>query len=69
MLLCAGFAAAQEVTLTARVALTQTSDGKTSKSREAGNVMVWLTPAAGTSQAGGVYRDAAASTSTEEQEL
>jgi plastocyanin len=48
VLLCAGFAAAQEVTLTARVALTQTSDGKTSKSREAGNVIVWLTPAAGT---------------------
>jgi plastocyanin len=47
-LLSAGLAGAQEVTLTARVALTTTSEGKPAKSREANNVVVWLTPAAGT---------------------
>ncbi len=48
MLLCAGLAGAQEVTLTARVALTPTSGGKAGRSREANNVVVWLTPEAGT---------------------
>jgi len=47
VLLCASFTGAQEVTLTARVALARTSDGKTAKSREAANVVVWLTPVAG----------------------
>src|SRR5260370_663426 len=48
MLLCAGLAGAQEVTLRARVALTPTSGGKAGRSREANNVVVWLTPEAGT---------------------
>jgi plastocyanin len=50
VLLCAGLAGAQEVTLTARVALTMMSGGKPVKSHEANNVVVWLTPAAGTVQ-------------------
>ncbi len=45
LLLCAGIAGAQDVTLTARVALTVASEGKPAKSREANNVVVWLTPA------------------------
>ena len=48
VLLCAGLAGAQEVTLTARVALTLTSEGKPAKSHGANNVVVWLTSAAGT---------------------
>jgi len=48
VLLCALVSGAQEVTLTARVALTPTSQGEAAKSREANNVVVWLTPAAGT---------------------
>jgi plastocyanin len=48
VLLCARVAGAQEVTLTARVALTPTSERKAAKSRQANNVVVWLTPAAGT---------------------
>lgn len=46
VLLCAGIGVAQEVTLTARVALTLTNAGKPVRSREAGDVVVWLTPAA-----------------------
>jgi plastocyanin len=45
LLLCAGIAGAQDVTLTARVALTFGSEGRPAKSREANNVVVWLTPA------------------------
>ena len=45
VLLCAGLAGAQEVTLTARVAIM--SEGKPARSHEANNVVVWLTPAAG----------------------
>jgi plastocyanin len=45
LLLCAGIAGAQDVTLTARVALTFASEGRPAKSREANNVVVWLTPA------------------------
>ncbi len=48
VLLCAGLAYAQEVTLTARVALTRMSGGRPAKSHEANNVVVWLTPATGT---------------------
>ena len=48
MLLYAGLAVAQEVTLTARVALTLPGEGAPAKSHEATNVVVWLTPAAGT---------------------
>jgi plastocyanin len=47
VLLCASLAGAQAVTLTARVASTLTGEGKAAKSREASNVVVWLTPAAG----------------------
>jgi len=42
LLMCAAFAGAQEVTLTARVALTH--GGKPAESHEAKNVVVWLTP-------------------------
>jgi plastocyanin len=45
LLLCAGIAGAQDVTLTARVALTFAREGRPAKSREASNVVVWLTPA------------------------
>ena len=48
VLFCGGLARAQEITLTARVALTQMREGKPAKSREASNVVVWLTPPAGT---------------------
>src|SRR5713226_5004801 len=48
VLLCASLAGAQEVTLTARVALM--SGGKPAKSHEANNVVVWLTPTAGTAR-------------------
>ena len=47
MLLCAGVGVAQEVTLTTRVALTLTNEGKPAREREASDVVVWLTPAAG----------------------
>jgi plastocyanin len=46
VLLGAGLAGGQEVTLTARVALTRTSQGKPAKSHQANNVVVWLTSAA-----------------------
>src|SRR6476661_10330537 len=46
-LLCVSPAAAQEVTLTARVAVMVTSEGKPAKSHEANNVVVWLTPVGG----------------------
>jgi plastocyanin len=45
-LLCAGLAGAQEVTLTARVALAN-GEKRSASPREARNVVVWLTPAAG----------------------
>ena len=47
VLLCAGLGVTQEVTLTARVALTLTNQGKAARSREGSDVVVWLTPAAG----------------------
>ena len=47
VLLCAVLAGAQEVTLTARVALTP-AGGSKQKSHEASNVVVWLTPEGGT---------------------
>ncbi len=47
VLLCAGVGVAQEVTLTTRVALTLTNEGKPAREREASDVVVWLTPAAG----------------------
>ena len=47
--LCAALSAAQEVTLTARVALV--NGEKTAEQHEAANVVVWLTPADGTAQA------------------
>lgn len=46
VLLCAVLAGAQEVTLTARVAVAN-SEKKSASPREAENVVVWLTPAAG----------------------
>jgi plastocyanin len=46
-LLCVSPAVAQEVTLTARVAVMMTSEGKPAKSHEANNVVVWLTPVGG----------------------
>jgi plastocyanin len=45
VLLCAGLAGAEDVTLTARIAIM--SEGKPARSHEANNVVVWLTPAAG----------------------
>jgi plastocyanin len=42
----AGFACAQDVTVTASVSLRD--DAKPNKARDAGNVVVWLTPAEGT---------------------
>ena len=45
MLMCGGFASAQEVTLTARVALVNRDHS--SKPHDAGNVVLWLTPAEG----------------------
>jgi plastocyanin len=47
LLLCAGLAAAEEVTVTARVALT--NDGEKAHGPHSGGVVVWLTPAGGTS--------------------
>ncbi len=47
LLLCAALASAQEVTLTARVALTPAGEGNQAESREANNVVVWLTPVGG----------------------
>jgi plastocyanin len=50
LLLCSGVALAQqEVTLTARVAVV--SSGQGSRPHEAGGVVLWLTPAAGTDSA------------------
>ena len=49
LLVCSGFALAQEMTLTARVALENTDPG--SRQREAGGVVVWLTPMAGVDSA------------------
>jgi len=46
-LLFASPAFAQDVTLTARVAVTATNEGKAAKSHEANNVVVWLTPVGG----------------------
>ena len=46
--LCAALSAAQDVTLTARVALV--NGEKTAEQHEAANVVVWLTPAEGTAQ-------------------
>src|SRR5882757_8783393 len=46
-LLYASPAFAQDVTLTARVAVAVTSEGKPAKSHEANNVVVWLTPVGG----------------------
>ena len=46
LLICSSFASAQEVTLTARVALVNRDH--TSKSPDSGNVVLWLTPAEGT---------------------
>jgi plastocyanin len=43
LIVCAGLACAQEVTVTAGVALM--NSGKKSKARGAGNVVLWLTPA------------------------
>ena len=45
LLVCSGLALAQEVTLTARVALVGSDQG--SRPHEAGGVVLWLTPAAG----------------------
>jgi plastocyanin len=47
LLLYASLAGAQEVTLTARVAVTPMGEGKPAESRDANNVVVWLTPAGG----------------------
>jgi hypothetical protein len=47
MLLCAGIAGAQEITLTARVAMTPIGEGKPAESPDANNVVVWLTPLGG----------------------
>jgi len=47
--LCASLAVAQEVTLTARVALV--NEGKSGEQREAANVVVWLVPTTGTASA------------------
>ncbi len=44
LMICGGLACAQEVTVTADVALV--NSGKKSKAREAENVVLWLTPAA-----------------------
>lgn len=46
LLMCCGFASAQEATLTARVALANGDDSRTA--HDAGNVVLWLTPAEGT---------------------
>ena len=46
LLLCSGFAFAQQVTLTARVTLVSSDRG--SRPHEAGDVVLWLTPLAGT---------------------
>lgn len=45
VLLCSVVASAQEITLTARVALV--NGGKSAEQREAANVVVWLSPAGG----------------------
>ena len=46
LLICGSFAGAQELTLTARVALVNADHG--SKTHDAGNVVLWLTPAENT---------------------
>jgi len=46
LLICSSFACAQEVTLTARVALVTRDHGN--KSHDSGNVVLWLAPADGT---------------------
>src|SRR6266576_3663026 len=46
LLLCTGFVCAEDVTVTARVALVNGADG--ARSHDAGNVVLWLTPAAET---------------------
>jgi len=46
LLISAGFVCAEDVTVTARVALVNGADG--GRSHEAGNVVLWLTPAAET---------------------
>jgi plastocyanin len=53
LLACSGLALAQEVTLTARVALVNDSG---SRAHEAGGVVVWLTPVAGTDSASSPVR-------------
>src|SRR5207245_11613799 len=46
LLACTGLVCAEDVTVTARVALVNGADG--ARSHDAGNVVLWLTPAAGT---------------------
>src|SRR5205807_1311967 len=46
LLLCTGLVCAEDVTVTARVALVNGADG--ARSHDAGNVVLWLTPAAET---------------------
>src|SRR5437899_12307577 len=46
LLLCTGFVCAEDVTVTARVALVNGADG--ARSHDAGNVVLWLTPVAET---------------------
>src|ERR1700746_3152814 len=46
LLVCTGFIFAEDVTVTARVALVDGADG--ARSHDAGNVVLWLTPAAET---------------------
>src|SRR5438128_12110246 len=46
LLVCTGFVCAEDVTVTARVALVNGADG--GRSHEAVNVVLWLTPAAET---------------------
>lgn len=48
VLLCASLAGAQDVTLTARVAVV--NNAQSAEQREAANVVVWLTPAGGTAR-------------------
>ena len=47
LVLYASLAGAQGVTLTARVAVTPMGEGKPAESRDANNVLVWLTPVGG----------------------
>jgi len=46
LLVCTGLVCAEDVTVTARIALVNGADGR--RSHEAGNVVLWLTPAAET---------------------